>query len=258
MIISTNDREMGKELEGLEKAIVDNGGWIHPNLEVKYKNETGLSVYMDGHYPPSDYLIKLAEGLLIPVDAVNISVKGNEFIIDPDANSLSPVQLEIVRRMISIYNLTDKVRFHINEDPWIRFREAPELMYQLMRARTLKYDLDRKQRFMFGTDKNVTLEDFVAKAFMSTRILGYKASPDEGSIRVLMPLIDFVNHDYRGSNFLTGGNCVGVEGVQLKNRQPFPGSRECYAFYGMRDGLDMFSEIWFLRYGIAFCPLYST
>ena len=245
MIIRSSNREIEQELKALEKAIVDNGGWFHADLAIEYSDETGLTVHLDGSCPPSGYIIKVPDYLLIPVDAINMKVRDNEFAVDPDTSKLSPAQLEITRHMISVFNLTNKVEFHKNENPWIRFREAPELMQLLLRARTLEGYLEYKRSFMTGANDNILLEDFITKTFETSRVLGYEGYEDTPLRTCYMPVVDYMDHDYRGSIFLKVDNDTVGKGVHIQNRQPFVSSRQCYACYAMNDGLDMFLDYGF-------------
>ncbi len=234
MIIRSNNSEIEKELRALTQLVVNNSGWIHPSLSIACNDAAGLSVYMEGDCPPTDLIIKVPGDLLIPADSMNLSVRGSEFLVEPDTDNLSPVQLEIIEHMVSLFNLANKVEFHRNECPWIRFSEAPELMEWLLQARTSTGNWKNKLAFMRGKHRKTSLDEFVAKTFKSTRVLSYQGK------WVFIPVVDYMNHDYRGSMFFPFGNDKTSRGFHIQNCQPFASSRECYVFYGVYDGLDMF------------------
>ena len=244
MIVRTDDREIENELVAMQKVIIGNGGWIHPGFIAGYSSDTGLSVYMQGSGLPAEYIIKLPEDLLIPADLINLSVKGGEFVVAPDTDSLSSTQLEIIKHMISIYNLTDKVEFHKKECPWIKYRKAPELIDQLLRARTQVDSSKKKQEGMHGKGVYDSFEDLVVETFSSSRVLRYKGKGGEpGQARhVYMPVIDYMNHDYRGSVYMPERDNKGRRYLNIRYQELSEISHECSTFYGMYDGLDMFLD----------------
>ena len=52
----------------------------------------------------------------------------------------------------------------------------------------------------------MTTEDFIAWDFPGTRVLGCKDRDSNETIGKLVPVIDYLNHDYRGGPFIVYGH----------------------------------------------------
>ena len=240
MKIVTDNKAIQSELASLGKCMQDNGAWIHPDITIAYTEETGLSIQMERTINPRDFIIKVPVEQLIPYELLNMAVKGNDFVIDPDKDRLSPVQIDLAERMVEIYNLTNKVEFHKSENPWILFREAPELLDLLLEAISWSPSIEYYSTFLHDREGAASMDQFVLDSFSSSRFLGQKIHGGEETVQVIMPIIDFLNHDYRGSGFGSPTNPGETQWIGVTCAQPFISRNECYASYGTNDALNSF------------------
>jgi len=240
MKIVTDNKAIQRELASLGKCMQDNGTWIHPDITIAYTEETGLSIQMERTSNPRDFIIKVPVEQLVPYELLNMAVKGNDFVIDPDKDKLSPVQIDLAERMIEIYNLTNKVEFHKSENAWILFREAPELLDLLLEAFSWSPSIEYYSNFLHGLEDAASMDQFILDSFSSSRFLGQKIHGSEKTVQVIMPIIDFLNHDYRGSGFASPTNPEEKQWIGVTCAQPFISRNECYASYGTNDALNSF------------------
>ncbi|MEM6781667.1 MAG: hypothetical protein AAF569_07370, partial [Pseudomonadota bacterium] len=242
MIIESDNKELEKHLKSLEAYLVDQGAWFHPQLAL-IDTAGSMSVQVEGALNPDDVVLKVPQNLFVSTEGLNVSLKGHEFSIDPDPEKLNPTQIEVGKRMIDIYNLTDKAQLHLNECPWILYRDCPDLLDKLSYARTPNKVIQKKQTYLRGLPDALSDDDFTCWSFLQTRVLGQKATTQtEGAqrLQVMMPIIDYFNHDGTGCPFIMRKDDKLGNVMDIQNRQPFFDRRECCVSYGTYDTLDTF------------------
>jgi hypothetical protein len=256
MKIKSDDKTIENKLDLLVNALTKHGAWFHENLMLNC-TEKSISVKMAGPCNPDEIIIKIPEKLLVPAFDFNISVEGDKFIINPDTEKLSSEQIEIGELVFELYNLADRVAFYKNESPWIRFRTAPWLLEELMKSRTSNKQQEIKRDFINKSPDSMTVEKFIAENFPMTRVFGYnKINKDKNENtesdmtaslkQVIMPVIDFMDHNHNGGSFNLGKDDNDALVLKLKNKQPIMASNDCFAFYGVYDAVDTFFNYGFI------------
>lgn len=255
MIIQSDNKAIGKSFLRLEKLLVDNGAWFDSNLSIVCKGKA-VSIRMMGPSKQGDVIMKVPQKLLVPALPLNFSIKENKFVIDPDKDKLSPIQIKIAKLMVNVYNATDKIGFYKKECPWVTFRKAPDLMDSLLHARTTNENTKSKQDFLHNLTGSMSLAEFVCKDFVMTRVLGHKDKKDGELIQKIMPVVDYLDHDYRASGFVfpdkSPGKSKKPNFLRIHNSQPFPSRPECYVAYGTYDALDTFLSYGFINEEVPF------
>lgn len=237
MIIKSDNRAVEKELVALESLLTQNGAWFHPSLQAVCENGS-LSLSIDGPLSTGAPVIKMPQKLLVPAQELNVTLKGDTFSTDPDSTHVTPLQADIGKRMMELYNLTGKAAAHKKDYIWITYRDHPELLDTLMTARTINKHIQEKQSFLHKLPGTRSEDDFIGWSFLHTRVLGQKLQDSDKKQQVLMPIIDFLNHDHRGGPFGFRNDENGKAFMQIMNYQPFMESSECYVIYGFYDTLD--------------------
>jgi len=241
MIIQSDNKALKKELLSLEKLLTDNGAWFDDALSIICDDQGSLSIQMAAPKNQGEDIIKVPDELLVPANPLNITVKGGTFSVDPEKGKLSPIQIEIGKCMIEIYNLTGKAEFHKNNYPWITHRKAPAFMDKLTHARTPNDIMGGKQSFLHSLKGAKSMDEFICDSFIHTRVLGHKESSESGKVQKIMPIIDYLNHDFRASPFILSDPKAKKKGLmRILNSQPFLHTRECYVVYGVYDAVDTF------------------
>jgi len=240
MIIQYDNKKIGKKLGDLEKLLTDNGARFHPELALVCI-EKSISLEMAGPCNHGEIIMEVPVELLLPAKFLNISVKGNKFVINPDKDQLTPEQIAIAELVFELYSLAGRVEFYKNESPWVAFREAPELIDEILLSRTKDYKI--RSDFLHNEPDAMSIEEFVAYDFPMTRVLGIQQTDGNEVDEIFMPMIDYLNHDYQGVPYSTPGytkDGPDNEFLRVINAQPFAAQRECYVSYGIYDAIDTF------------------
>ena len=217
----------------MEKVITDNGGAFHDELCIHCENGF-LWITLDVDVDLDKVIIKLPDELRVPVKPLHVTLTDNAFHCDPDLDELSPEQIELGRLMLELYSVTDKADQFRNESPWIQFHEAPELLARVLEARSGKVNFETNiARLREGYPNDA----YVCDRFLNSRVCGFK-NEEETRIQTLLPLIDFLNHDFRGCPL--NANRVSNGAMNILPHQPHKPNPECFVFYGVYDALDMY------------------
>lgn len=241
MQIQTSNKSLEKELTSLRDILIDNGAWFHKSLKI-VSEDHGMSVVVDGPASPGDKLMKVPEKLLVPKHGMNISLKNSDFIFEPDDSILSSVQIDIADRMIEIYNMTNKVELHKKECAWLLYKDHPHLLDTLVQGRTQNDYLNKKYKYLHSDSTPEEDQNFTCESYLQTRVLG-RQSENGHKNQLVMPIIDYLNHDHRGSPFMFKDQNDGAV-MHINVKRPFLDTQECFVIYGVYDALDTF-----LNYG---------
>ena len=250
MKIVSDNPAIEKSLRSIEKTICENDGYIDPELVIRCE-DGGLSVEKDAPQG-GKHMIAMAADLLLPVEKMGITVKGDEILANPEKDALSDVQRKLTDDMFEVYNLTNKIGIHKATHPWIMYKAAPQYVDMIFKARTLN---DRQRQIVDfihnGPDEGAEFNDMVCDTYLHSRTLGHKAKPKDGAADAeaavtpsLMPIIDFYNHHYMGAPYgfedmETAGATPGKrEFLCMRDERPHMAGNECFAFYTQMDAID--------------------
>jgi hypothetical protein len=253
MIIHAENKEIDKTLRNLIRLLKKNRAWFSSSLFIKNTGDF-ITIKTEGPSELGAPIIKLPVELMVPANPLNLHVKKNEFYIDPDKDNLSEIQIEIAEHMIELYNLTNKVKLYKKSCPWIAYRKAPEILDEILLSRTEAGKIKMKTSFLHQETDAPTENEFIAEDFIQTRVLGHKKETDEQKFQKIMPIVDYLDHDFRANGFMinepkAGGNKKGniSELLSILNSQPFIHKSNCYVNYGTYDSVDTF-----LAYGFTY------
>jgi len=261
MIVKSDNNTVKMMLFQLEKLLVENGAWFHPNLALRCKDNT-ISVEMAGPCPAEETIIKIPDDLLVPSEPLNISIEGDKFILTPDKSKLSKTQLEIATLMFGIYNATNRINSYKACNPWVCFKETPYLMNRLSKTRTENEIQQPRDDFLNGLPNALSMEEFILYDFIGSRVIGHIKENDDQMVQKIMPIVDYFLHDYRGQTYMFAKEKSTEQDRQddssflkIINIQPFPASPTCYVSYGTYDAVDIFMNYGFINKEAVF--LYS-
>ncbi len=245
MIIKADNKQAAEKLKALKTLMVENGAWFHDRLTVIISG-SDVRVEMTGPTVHKMPILQVLEDLLVPYHAANMTVKDNLLYCDPNLDILSPVQAEIIQHVIDFFNLTKKISAY--QEQWIapKYKQAPALFEPLFAAKSEMVAETKIADFVRGEAGSMSEEEFLCWCFFQSRFIG--KGDESGKMNLyVMPIIDFLNHDYRGSSFAFKDGSLLV-----KNVQPFSGRCECYAAYGRYDTLDLFLSYGFIDTNIPY------
>lgn len=188
--------------------VVDNGGYIHDGLVV-VESEGQFSVHAD--VEEGDLLIEVPDPLLVPVDR---------------PEEMSAVQRDLFEAHLAVYDAAGKMEWAHSHLPAVVLADRPDALAVVQRLRP-----------SFGQTRKS-----VRDAFVATRVLGGKGG------RVLMPVVDLVNHHPSGSPFRRSGRSLRLTAARAT------GGTECFACYSGR--LDVIDQV--LSYGFVLDEFHVT
>ena len=142
-------------------------------------------------------------------------------------DGVSPLRAQLMQLMLDLFNLTRKVAQHKRSVPWwLAAAHSPKSCPSSCGCATNPVLRGYAEAARRGLDDTFTIETF----FLS-RTLAMKKDDKTPPVRVLMPIVDFMNHHHSGSPYNTLGDAKGF-GLVMLNMQPVAGSAECFARYG--------------------------
>lgn len=195
------------------------GGQVHPGVRL-IARDGQLSVHCDRSMGESDCpLFRLPRELLVPVDSIQWASSEDRLQAVAGLESLTAVQRELLTLHVDLYNVSNKLAWAARHLPTLALRTHKSVV-----------DAIQSIRPGFGRE---AIE--AAQAFVRTRVFNLEGK------RVLMPLMDLLNHHPKGGRFQ-------IDAASMTMAVAQPGDDdECFAVYGgRRDVLDMA-----LHYGYA-------
>lgn len=234
--IVTDDPGIEAPLRVMEKHIWDAGGYIDPDIRLESKNGS-LSVYSDSKKRDHDHVILLPHECLVPFDGVDVVVKDNQFVVEKKPDDYSARESELLDAMVEVYNRTNKIQIQKDDCPWITIAKEPELLDKILKARTF----NEKFKFYKNLIDEGNEEKLLVSSFFHSRFLGHKHPETKKPRRVLMPIVDYLNHSYMGSGFNSKTDQTKTYNyIAIQNKRPILSSSECYAYYNILDALDTY------------------
>jgi hypothetical protein len=175
-------------------------------------------------------LIRMPEACLIPPADFRFGLEGDTVLAAPE-DDVTPLRAQLMQLMLELFNLTGKVAQHRRGVPWWLAAAHPEIIPFILRLRDNPVLRGYADAARAGPDDALTAETF----FLS-RTLALKKDDKAPPVRMLMPVVDFMNHHHSGSPYNTISDAQGF-GLAMLNRQPVAGSTACFARYGDYDAL---------------------
>ena len=163
--------------------IVSVGGAVHPRMRVVERNGS-LSVHLEGDDDGLP-LIRLPESLLVPVDGLDWDSDPGRIAVVRGRTALPGEQQRALDLMLDVYNRTGKAAWARRHLPGCSMPGNEAVFAAVQRAAP-----------RFGTGR-----ESVAEVFISSRTLHHRPLPDGPGVRVLMPVVDFLDHHRGGASF---------------------------------------------------------
>ena len=218
-LVQADTQALRDVLGAIVNTVMQAGGQLHPGIRF-VATDGKLSVHCRPELgPPDQPLIRLPRELLVPIDGIEWADREDTLQVLSSLEHLSLVQRDLLVLHLALYNAASKLPWAVSHLPALAAPAHAPLLAAVQAIRP-NFGKSRPQ---------------AASAFIQTRVFKLDES------RVLMPLIDLLNHHPRGAAFQTDATAMTVMGAQ-----PL-GAGECFARYGgRRDVLDLA-----LHYGYA-------
>lgn len=236
MIIQSNSPVLEKEIKNLISTLEKHGAWFHDQLAL-VDVDGSFSVQVHGSLNPNELMLKLPYKLLLPIEHLGLTVKGEEFHMNPDPERLSAAQIEVAKPVIEIFNLTNKVKIHREECLWIKYRDYPDLPNALLESRTVNQAVQKKHSYLNRFKDAMDDNEFMCWSFLQARVLGTDWDNGE-KLSSIMPFVDYYNHDQNGCPYYIRGKGDAGRSMFIYNRQPYHYTCESFVKYGSYDAVD--------------------
>lgn len=236
-IIETDNREIEKEILALERLIEQGGGGIHSKVVISDQGGS-LSIKTKEDMGRGKEIIRLSRDTVLPADQYDVLIKNGKFDLKfPKNSNLSKLQRQLAESMITLYNLTDKVKLHQEFSFLLSVRDYPEIVEKLREGRVFGSNMLQWHEKLQGKMSTDEFGEFLSDSFLKTRHLGYGDHIRTSNVSILMPIVDFLNHHWQGAAFQVG---LGVRkgDLAVTANQVVDGNLECYAFYSVMDAMD--------------------
>lgn len=234
MRINSENNEIKNVLERHRDLLIANGGKFHSDIEVIESNgdfRIISNVAKDDH----EELISIPGHCLPTVDDFELSVENDELIIKSCKEAATGLQRQLFEDIITLYNLSGKVKQHKASSLWLGLKNCPQLLDYLIEGRTSAVKIKK----FYDLFKSDDVEQLVLKTFIGSRVLNYKGSDPDKARSVIMPFIDFFNHHHLSTSYKTRENKEnGFDELFLLNSKSAPDSDECFVSYNRMDALD--------------------
>lgn len=220
--VSADDAAVTSVLRAMTELLLGHGARLHPGLRL-VERDANLTVHCDPSAGrPGELLFDVPRRLLVPTDAAVWSERTDRLELLRPPPGLTPVQSELLEMHIELFNAAGKLPAYWGGHPRRAVWDHAEV-----RAAT-----ERLRPGAGWRPANPT------EGFLATRTYGLRG-PGGQRLEHLMPLIDLLNHHYRGYPYAVDERAMTIEIAQGN------GDAECFAHYGgVRDVLELA-----LRYG---------
>jgi hypothetical protein len=236
------------------QTIVDNGGYIDPNISVSYQNDV-FSVCKTGEITVP-HAIKVPHSLLIPYQAFDLDIEDGRIVVASYKDHVTALQLQMFKDVLALYNETPLLKNHYESNPWLHYQRHPQIIALLLRGRT--GDALAVIRKML-TDPDYK-DELALFTFFKKRLAFARTDARSSDVtEVIMPVIEFLTHHPQGGqyqNVYEGASNVGF--MCIDAQAPVENSVTCHASYGAIDALEGYLNYGFISEYASFvrsCPL---
>jgi len=204
--------------EKLIDLFLENKGFIHQNLELKKNNLKGFYFVTNEEIKKDTILINVPKELLIPVDKIKSLKKFN--------NNFEEVYFDLILKN-SQYLDGHPLNCKITE------------YNEIKNALKNNENLSRHFKMLYEEFNLLNNEEKIIKLFELTR----SSFSDKFQKKFFMPVMDFVNHDEHGTNFMTGDN----SNIYIKSNKVLKKNDEILVNYTHTDPITFYLKQGFIN-----------
>ena len=230
--IVADNRDVERCLEKILAEARRGGAEFAPSLVLRCVNGS-LSVEL----PPESsdqLLIKLPQETLVPTALFGLTLQEDDIVIDNIDPAVTSECRTLCESILELYNLTGKIGWFRRTSPLLFLRAHPELAQRAARGQ------DEPLRRILTTPLPDGGENrLLLRRFLASRWFGFADDSGTAPTRVLMPILDLMNHHEHGSPFenagIEGGRFLRIQRAKKMPRE----ERECFVRYGPYDAMEM-------------------
>jgi hypothetical protein len=228
--IISDKAEIFECIQETVKILEEHGAVFHQSL--KLVSEKGdLRIEM-AQPVENQHAILMPEDLLLPIDSFNLKIEKNNFTYTDMDASVTKIQARLMDLQLKLYNLTNKAEHFKKTTHLNLLNKTPELREHLLAGRNGKITQSLIEKSALKPDDN-----FFCDAFLKSRVLSFKTTANRTPVMVLMPIVDFANHNVLSPSFLNIDH-GDKNAIAIMASCPVKGSNESFVSYGPYDALD--------------------
>ena len=213
--VDSDDPIVADLLMSTIELVAEAGGWIAPSTTFVSRNG---QLHVESTEKEGNPLLHIPSTAFIRVDDVTWGNDPDRLEILEINHDLGELELELLYIQVALHNQTQKLTWMSTTHPWL----APNLPKEVIEA----------VRLLLPTFR--TPEMTTSDTLWANRCFRIALDTESQPQRLLIPLVDLLNHHNRGATGSWAGNAFDVAAVM-----PF-GSQECALNYGInRDHLEM-------------------
>ena len=243
MQIDSDDNEVTAALERLRALVLAEGGGFSPQMITRVRGGD-LTVLADDDIEQDARLMQVPASCLGATEAFDLGERDGAFIVESEEASHPETARRAFRQMLTVYNACGKPAAWRASSPWFALSADPELLQCLT---DLRRGAAKIQKFARMTSKNEWTR-LLVDSFIGARVFqlrpeaaeeGGDGDSESGTAQsVLMPYVDFLNHDFRARPYSVTTDADGVRRLWTYADRPLEESRECLVRYTPLDPFD--------------------
>lgn len=190
--VDADDDLVADLLAGSLEAVVEAGGWIHPEATLVARGGQG-SVECDA--PDGQPLLRVPREALIRIGRVDWTDDDEALTFEGVPDDFGSVETELLIMQVALHNACGKIPWLVRTHPAVADDVSDELVAAM---RALRPSFRRRR-------------PSPASLFWSTRVFRLPVAADGGTEPVAIPVIDFLNHDRSGATGQWTGDAFCVD-----------------------------------------------
>ncbi len=203
---------IAKSLEAMKQLVIERGGFVHPAACIEEQDGSIRTICRDP-LAIGQPLFKVPEALLVATDELDWNAREDIMELSNRPVEFSADRQKMLDLFITIYNATDKLVWLRDQASRVILRDA-QLAENISQVGYVNPD--------YNPNPSTAADAFIrTRYYASNHLLG-----DLAGRNCLMPLIDSINHHFKGSGYRH-------EAAYLISMTACPqGSEECFSDYG--------------------------
>lgn len=269
MRVESDDSAITEILDRLRDVVLAEGGGFSKNIRAVIR-DGDLSVRANAETPPRERAMSIPTQCLPPCDPFDLAVDGDRFVArQPDPDVPEPAK-RCFHLMVELYNACGKPAFWRRTTPWLALRQDPELLDAMTETRAGAVKVEKlRELARTGAESDILVQTFLGSRIFrlqppSPSETGTGVGEDDGAQdisgstatedakTVLMPFVDFLNHDLRAASYHVAKDDDGVRRLWTGAECAMPDSDECFVRYSLVDALETWMVYGFVDESAAF------
>ena len=237
MMILTGDNGPARDsIAAIISQVEQDGAVFDPDLRVDLN---GSNVAMRSARPFDNLrnMIRMPVASMPALSDFVLTLTGNDLKATPRSDEVSATHVRLMDLMLEAYNALDKVTQWKAESPWFLLADAPDILDHLTTGRP-GGRLGKLRNLASTPDKHgqLLIDTFIGSRKFNLNEKAAKTIGRDTGTTVLMPLIDYFNHDMRAEGFRIDTKRTPTTMNILSG--PAPETQELFVRYNVFDTLD--------------------